>query len=250
MPEDYRRFRYDVIDTAEASAWAAILEEQRLAIERSGQSNRPWMYWELHNPWSRSAAVVDSWALLDICQSAALLGLLAGRIGEDIVLFDSQIMPIPALGQPDVPGWTSDTDFFPLEGATGDQGIVVRIPFGSPHAHSIEHVGHPSARVEYGPGQLLLHSTDFEYRRREDRPVNQWEYVIRYYSATRHYDRDPAHAKQFRLMERYPWVNYSKMPHWLVSGKDRADNDFVTGFLTKPGHWSAANLAMPSAADD
>src|SRR5580658_5865284 len=73
MPEEAVRFLQD--------------QSVRLAGQRV---SRPWHYAELHNPWARAAALYDSWGFLDLCQSPSLLAAIAGQIGEDLILFDSQ----------------------------------------------------------------------------------------------------------------------------------------------------------------
>ena len=244
MPEGYRDNHFAVVEVADSRGWSELLNAQLGALERAEAVDRPWMFCELHNPWSRAAIVVDSWALLDLCQHRTLVDALVECIGEDVVLFDSQILPVPALGRHELGGWTSDADFFPLNGSGESDGVVVRIPFGPHRRRRVECNGTDSGKIEYGPNQILLHRGDFEYRTPDCQSDAQWEYRIRYYSARRHFDRDPTHPKQVRLMERYPWVNYSKMPHWLVNGQDRADNDFVTGFHTKIGHWTTARQTL------
>ncbi len=226
-----------MVSIAEAAGWSAFLELQWLALLASGPANRPWVFWELHNPWSRAAAYVDSWQLLDICQSQAMVQCLSALIGEDIVLFDSQILPNPALSGFDPTVWHNDDLFFPLD---DDGGIVVRVPFGSPGARSFEHRLHDAGVSDLSLGQILVHSAKVDYRWRAANGSSGFECVIRYFPADRRFLRDPGHPKHVQLTERYPWVNYARMPLWLVSGKDRADNDFVTGFHTSSGRWTMA----------
>ncbi len=201
------------------------------------------MYWELHNPFSRSAACTDSWQLLDICQASGLVKHLSRLIGDDIVLFDSQILPNPALPgvQPD--GWHNDTLHFPLDGAGG---FTIRLPFGEPGPRVMECRGSdaPVVEVEYAPGEILIHSAELEYRVPTKQRRTGSEYVVRYFSARRRYIRDRDHPAQIALTERFPWINYAKLPLWLVSGSDRADNDFVTGFSARVGRWTGAKAAI------
>jgi hypothetical protein len=225
----------------EARAWCELLRRQYRSILASGCGDRPWMYWELHNPWSRAATCVDSWALLDLCQSPALLEEIAQRIGEDIVLFDSQILANPCLDDSRTDAWRNDTLFFPMEDPAG---LVVRIPFGGSPA-PFEYRGLHSGTLQRRPGTVLMHGPAVRYRADPRELSGYREYVIRYFRADRHFERDPGDPRQLRLTERFPWVNYARMPHWLVRGEDRAGNDFVTGFHTRTGRWTAARAADP-----
>ncbi len=228
-----------VVGIAEAADWSAVLERQRLALMASGAANRPWLFWELHNPWSRAAAYVDSWQLLDICHDPALVGALAALAGDDIVLFDSQIIPNPALSEFDQSTWRNDRVFFPLN---ADGGIVVRLPFGFPGARMFEHRRDETRASQYSDGQILIHSADIDYRSSAVNGSGNFEYVIRFFPADLRFLRDPQHAKHVALTDRYPWINYTRLPLWLVSGQDRAGNDFVTGFHTRTGRWTTARL--------
>ncbi len=238
MIEDYRRDGCIVTGIAEADAWSSLLEQQRAAISASGTSNRPWVFWELHNPWSRAAVNVDSWQLLDVCQAPVLIEVLSLLMGDDIVLFDSQIVPNPALTEFDEPRWRNDDQFFPLD---RPNGLVVRLPFGSDAPRTFEYRRHESAGIEYCRGQVLIHAANLDYRSPAANDSGGFEYVVRYFPAQRLYERDPLHPKHVQLTERYPWVNYMKMPLWLVNGEDKAGNDFVTGFHTRTGRWTTAS---------
>ncbi|GAB4152153.1 MAG: hypothetical protein Tsb0016_24540 [Sphingomonadales bacterium] len=65
-------------------------------------------------------------------------------------------------------------------------------------------------------------------------------FAARYFPASAHYIRDPEDPAQKALMERLPLYNAATAPLWLVSGVDRAANDFVTGFNPRPVFWSEA----------
>ncbi|MDJ0749446.1 MAG: hypothetical protein QNJ11_08165 [Woeseiaceae bacterium] len=207
MPATERDVAPIVVEIEAGDDWSGFLRRQYATILASGAANRPWLFWELHNPWSRVAAMIDSWQVLDICQSGTIVDAVTKVIGDDVVLFDSQALPNPGLDAFDDVAWQHDDTFFPIDEPTG---VVVRIPFG----------------IEYGRDEGAA-------------PVHQ-ELVVRYFSASSLYLRDPQHPKQQRLMELYPWINYTTLPLWLVSGEDRAGNDFVTGFATKPGRWTRA----------
>jgi hypothetical protein len=61
-----------------------------------------------HNPFGRAAQVVDSWALLEFCQSAGLLDRAEAAIGPDIVLWDSEFVHGPAAAHHDPALWPLD----------------------------------------------------------------------------------------------------------------------------------------------
>ena len=63
-------------------------------------------------------------------------------------------------------------------------------------------------------------------------------FAARYFPASAHYSRDPNDPAHRSLMERLPLYNALTAPLWLVSGEDRAGNDFVTGFNPRPVFWS------------
>ena len=223
---------------AAAREWATTLETQYDALIRADMSNRPWMFWELHNPWSRTAATIDSWQVLDICQAPALLACVSDFIGDDIILFDSQILPNPALPDETHHDWHSDTMFFPLN---KPGGVVIRIPFAGAERRVMEYNRESPQNVSYLIGEILIHEAATEYRK----PASsiEPELVVRYFPANLRYLHDADDPRQMLLTSRYPWINYAAMPLWLVSGKDRCDNDFVKGFFTRPGRWTTAQSA-------
>ena len=190
--------------------WARVLDEQLQSVLAAGGRERPWLFWEWHNPWSRASACLDSWTVLDLCSAPALLQAVAEAIGSDIVLFDSQLVPNPALPWQQEPDTRNDPTYFPLEG--GACGVVTSLPVC-------------------------------------DR-ASGYELLVRYFPADRQYSRDPSHPAHVLLTERYPWVNYRTMPLWLVAGEDRADNDFVTGFNPKAGRWTTAERARSTGRKD
>ncbi len=237
MLEDFERRGCAVFRVAEAREWSAIVEQQRVALMSLGVVDRPWIYWELHNPWSRAAAHIDSWQLLDICQAPAMIECLSSLIGEDIVLFDSQIVPNPALPESARSTWQNDGVHFPLD---GDGGVVVRLPVGSQDVRTFEFRSGDVQHADFSVGRVLVHAAAIDYRPSANSESGCFEYVMRFFPADRLYVRDAADARHIALTEMYPWVNYRKFPLWLVSGEDRAGNDFVTGFHTRTGRWTRA----------
>lgn len=62
----------------------------------------------LHNPFGRAAQSIDSWALLEYCQSPDLLDVAEAEIGPDIILWDSEFVSGPAAAHHDPALWPLD----------------------------------------------------------------------------------------------------------------------------------------------
>lgn len=239
QPDDYRSKGAVIIPATPVEDYLPFLREQSAIICQSGQKVRPWFLWELHNPWSRSALVADSWKFLDLCRSAELLQLITPFTGEDIILFDSQFSPdLYDTGKPDS-SWKNDRLRCPVSPL---RGLVVRIPFPEQinedvtFSYKTEQCGKQA--IKYNTGNIICHNVDLNYRVEGTEPLKQpLEYVIRYFPATSRYLRDPTATLHRQLTERYPLLNYAQMPIWLVRGEDRAGNDFVTGFQPRAGRW-------------
>ncbi|MCY4210517.1 MAG: hypothetical protein OXE97_05650 [Gammaproteobacteria bacterium] len=247
QPED--RHRVATIPATPLRDYLPFLQEQLALIYQPGRKIRPWQLWELHNPWSRAAQVTDSWTFLDLCQSQALLQRITPFIGKDIILFDSQFSPdLLEVGQP-ARVWQNDRRRCPV---TPLRALVVRIPIpgridaGATFSYKAEQG--EARTLDYTGDTIICHDADLDYRIEgtviEDPGIEApgqqpSEYVIRYFPATSRYLRDPTATTHRQLTERYPLLNYAKMPLWLVQGEDQADNDFVTGFQPKAGRWVA-----------
>ena len=215
-----------------------VFLEKQLALIRSVQPKpRPWHYWELHNPWSRSALVTDSWGFLDLCESKELTAILTPLAGPDLILYDSQFSPDLAERGHSSPLWTSDGERCPVDPLAG---IVVRIPLASEEERGISYSSeNGEATTSTGetlqilPGHLVCHDIRLRYQKQS--PYD--EYVIRYFPATSRYIRELTAPIHLQLTESFPLLNYARMPLWLVCGEDRANNDFVTGFNPKAARW-------------
>ncbi len=250
------------IPAAPVRDYLPFLREQAAAIYRAATQKRPWLLWELHNPWSRSASVADSWKFLELCQSEELLEQIAPFIGEDIILFDSQFSPGAGDAGQAESSWRNDRLRCP---ARPLQGLVVRIPLADADADAADanakFICRPDQSaeqaIECGPGNIICHSMDLDYRvvagteypaQAPGQSLNQppqkpLEYVIRYFPATSLYVRDPATKLHRQLTERYPLLNYARMPLWLVRGEDKAGNDFAAGFQPRAGRWIGPQIS-------
>ena len=239
QPDDYRTKGAVTVPATPIIDYFPFLQEQLAVIYQSGQKIRPWLLWELHNPWSRSALSVDSWKFLGLCQSAELLQIITPFIGENIILFDSQFSPDLYDTGKSVASWKNDRLRCPVNPL---HGLVVRIPFSDLINESVKFIyradqaGEQVKEVKLG--QIICHNINLTYRIQGIENLTQpIEYVVRYFPATSRYLRDPGTKLHRELTERYPLLNYAQMPLWLVQGEDKANNDFVTGFQPKAGRW-------------
>ncbi len=227
------------------SDFIPFLNEQFNRIQSQKGKSRPWHYWELHNPWSTSSTIVDSWGFLDLCQSHNLLERLGKLIGPDIILFDSRLMAYPRDTQTKKDVFCSDQVFFPVHPL---EGVTVRIPLSERNEERpifIWKAGPSPPDQKSGThyfsitgAEIIVHDARIRYRieSKTEIPEN-YEYIIRYFPATSGFIREASSKEQEQLTEVFPLMNYAKIPLWLVQGTDRAKNDFVTGFSTKPGRW-------------
>ena len=195
---------------------------------------RPWHRWALHNPWSLASTVVDSWDILSMAQTPAILDVVSGLIGNNIVLFDACILPICSQF---VPGWENDAWQFPVNPVAG---AVVRLPMTPPARMSFRGPA-TSADIEIAANQFVVHDIQLDYRYTKiPEGAIHYEWVFRYFPATSQYLRDPTHHLHQRLTDQQPLLNHARIPLWLVLGEDQADNDFVTGFQATGAFWSTA----------
>ncbi|MBO9711677.1 hypothetical protein [Sphingomonas sp.] len=171
------------------------------ALEK--RPRREWLV-AAHHPWGPAAAYVDAWALLDLCHAPAILDAVAALIGPDLILWDSELL---LDGGPE-----DDPALWPVEPLAGALALV-RLD-GSILACA--RLGEPLPACG-GPALL-----------------------IRYLPAASRFVRDPGHPAHIAQMEAEPLVDRTRRPLWLVRGRDRAANDFVTGFALAAPCWAAA----------
>ena len=221
-----------------------FLRQQAAKVPTAADAVRPWHYWELHNPWSRAGMHYDSWGFLDLCQIPALLDPVTELIGPDIVLFDSGWLPDPSVTRgagTDTadPELSSDAGRFPVEPLGG---ATVFVAFAE-ETHGGLSVDLGSIQLPFESGVVCAVGALMAYRVCGlDEVGLPSVYVARYFPGTARYLRDPALAVHRDLTERYPLLNYARLPLWLVRGEDRAENDFVTGFSVRAAYWSTASV--------
>ena len=177
---------------------------------------RPERLTAVHNPWSNSAVAVDHWAFLDLCESDETVSGAANLIGSDVVLWDSQIY-LEGRNYADFVAAGREGRYWPVHPR---EGVV--------------------SLVSFGPGPMVLHRSlsdlaDLPGLIARDVPL----YVIRYFPGSSKFVRKPRFPANWIAMEEQVLTNYATRALWLVSGVDRAGNDFVTGFSEQSASWSA-----------
>jgi hypothetical protein len=170
----------------------------------------------VHNPWGHAATLVNAWAFLDVCEDPALVEAVARVIGPDVVLWDSELH-LEAASYLRFVGDGREGRYWP---ATPLAGAVALVVPGSASATTID------VAAIAGADLTAIDPTS---------PL----YVVRYMSAASRFDRDPRASANRIAMEEQPLINFATRPLWLVSGEDRAGNDFTTGFAPAVPRWAA-----------
>ena len=195
----------------------------------------------IHNPFGLAGRVVDSWGLLDICQSPAILDAVEALIGPDIVLWESELIAQPPGPPPLAPH--HDPGVWPID---PPGGVTTRIAItgSGPMAGGLHYVprrGRGSCDLRLRPGDVVFHESALSVASHENRrPEAGAEYLIRYMPAGARYVRDADFPANRRAAQEAPLINFARRPIWLVRGEDLAGNDFVTGFAATVGQWAEA----------
>lgn len=169
----------------------------------------------VHNPWRHAAMQADAWAMLDACLAAGVIAAVVARLGPDVILWGSQLLPPGVVPPEEGPFWPAD----PLA------GVVALIPGGAG----------PLRVAALGEASAAL-----------DQPV----LVARYIPATSHFRRDAGFAAHVALAAGEPLLNHALLPLWQAAGVDRAGNDFVAGFAPTPPAWAPPAPGAPAAPMD
>lgn len=173
----------------------------------------------VHNPWGYASRLLDSWAMLDLCESAQLLDVVETVLGPDIVLWDSALWLASMVPDREVK-LASDALYWPV---TPLAGTLVALPLPD------------------SPASVDIALTLLDVQRIDPQPplhVEKGLLLIRYMPSTSHFERDPAFPAHQAMARHDPLINYANRPLWLVRGQDHANNDFVTGFDVTVPSWS------------
>lgn len=222
--------------------------EALLAATRPARRARPRPRRErlsgVHNPWGTAGDLVDSWAVLAWCQEQRLLDAVQESLGPDLILWDSELVPLGP-GRSPFPDWEDERLWCPV---TPPEGVTLRIGLEAGSADASVHLrstdgaaAGDGTAMPLAPGHSLLQAMTTAYRcPPADTAVTGWELWIRYMPAHCHFNRSPAHPGNRQVAMRWPLINYTRRPLWLVRGEDRGGNDFVTGFNRPVGQWTEA----------
>lgn len=239
--------QFGLIQSASACAQPLtnFLNAQSTRLQLS--TARPWHYHELHNPWGPAASVFDSWGFLDLCQAPTLINEVTELLSPDVILYDTQWLPDPWETNAGGAELDADAHRCPVEPLTG---LTVLLQFAAATggescirylecSHRPDGIATERERP-LAQGDVLLIDARLRYRVHHSTLDKPLTFAIRYFPATSRYIRAADTAVHRALTERYPLLNYARLPLWVVHGNDRANNDFVTGFRTRAGFWTQA----------
>ena len=164
----------------------------------------------IHNPFGHHACAAQAWAFLDIAESPHLLDRVEDVIGPDIILWDAELYPDQASLMPD------EGQCWPVEPLAGTIAVV-GLERGDFRLIDVTRLADARSGAANRRGAAL---------------------AVRYMPASSHFNRDQAFPANRRATEVRPLVNYTKRPLWLLRGQDRANNDFVTGFMVPAARWT------------
>jgi hypothetical protein len=172
----------------------------------------------IHNPWGHCIGLTDPWVFLELCESDVVVGPARAILGEDIILWDSELFH-KASRYAAFLEKGREGRYWPVDPRSG---ALVLLPIGRERieAEAIE-------LSEIGPSSLKAFDAD--------EPL----YVIRLMPATSRFVRDPAYPANRLCMEEQVLINYADRPLWLISGSDKAGNDLVTGFAPTVPVWAS-----------
>ncbi len=230
-----------VAEHAVAAYALALLGEAWARAAGDARGAGPEFLSGIHNPFGLAGRTVDSWGLLDICQSPAIVDAVETLIGPDIVLWESEL-----IGQPPGPPRSAphrDPGVWPID---PPGGVTVRIAItgSGPAAGGLRYEprgGRGSTDLRLRPGDVVFHESRLGVANHHNRGATAGgEYLIRYMAAGARYVRDADFPANRRAAQMAPLINFARRPIWLVRGEDLAGNDFVTGFATTVDQWAEA----------
>ena len=192
---------------------------------------------------------------LDMARDPAIVDLVAGLVGPDVILWGCQVFCKPGGDGMEVP-WHQDGHYWPIrplatttawiaiDDSTTENGCMRVIP-GSHARGLLPHVKAPRDRIVLDlevdaaaydestardvvleAGELSLHDVHLIHGSRPNRsPRRRAGLAIRYMPATSHFDRTIPPMTSYGTAV----IDFSRRPLWLVRGTDRAGNDFAAG---------------------
>lgn len=217
---------------------------------------RPEKLVSAHIEGDNGEGVRGSAAFLELARDPEIVELVAGVLGEDVILWGCHVFCKPAVEGYETP-WHQDGHYWPirplatctvwvaLEDSDRGNGCLRVIPRSHAARKLHEHLHEDrtdltlnqrmadgtfdegeAVDIELAPGEMSLHDVYMIHGARPNTSARRRTGVaLRYMPATSLFDRNlrPVDGKTG-----VP-VNFARRPLWLVRGKDRAGNDFVTG---------------------
>lgn len=171
----------------------------------------------VHNPWGHAATLASAWPFLDVCEDPALVEAAARLIGADVVLWDSELH-LEAASYLRFVDDGREGRYWPASPLAGAVALVVPGSTSAPTTIDVAAIAAADLSAIDAAAPL---------------------YVVRYMSAASRFDRNPRANANWIAMEEQPLINFATRPLWLVSGEDRAGNDFTTGFAPAVPRWAA-----------
>ena len=186
----------------------------------------PYVFWGVHNPWSLSANYFDSWAILEICEDEDILVGVRKILGNNINLIGSEIVTekTPWLVYQGDRVVAQEASYIPVE---VERSVACRIPL-------FEFSGSLS------DSKIILHNLSQTWSC--NRNLRKWAHLVLYFSDSNiHFNRSKLHPANIKGVIQRPLANIAAMPIWLVSGKDGANNNYVTGYDRPKAEWLSSS---------
>jgi len=251
----YRREGWVVPRFRLPPARVAAMVDALETLLRQNPGVRPEKLVSAHIEGDNGEGVRGSRAFLDLARDPQIVELVAGVLGEDVILWGCHVFCKPAVEGYETP-WHQDGHYWPirplanctvwvaLEPSTVENGCLRVIPRSHAdrrlheHLHEdradltlnqrLAHVDEAAAvDIELEPGQMSLHDVYMIHGARANTSgKRRTGAALRYMPATSVFERDlrPVDGKSG-----VP-VNFARRPLWLVKGVDRSGrNDFNLG---------------------
>lgn len=194
--------------------------EATRSLARLSPPPRPERLSGIHNPWGLAAGLTDCWVFLDLCQAPDVVAAVTSAIGPDVILWDAELHLRPETYRRFV-----DEDregrYWPADPLAGALALLAMDEEAEAVVATLADLRPRHVATAVRTAAPLL--------------------VARYMPATSRYRRDLDWPANRRAMEECLLVNAMTRPLWLVSGTDRAGNDFVTGFAPPLPRWAGSS---------
>jgi hypothetical protein len=224
---------------------------------RDNPSVRPEKLVSAHIEGDNGEGVRGHAAFLGLARDAAIVELVSGVVGDDVILWGCHVFCKPAAEGYETP-WHQDGHYWPirplatctvwvaLEPSTRDNGCLRVVPGSHRARHLHEHLTEDrsdltlnqrlaagsfdegdAVDIELEPGQMSLHDVYMIHGAAANRSAKRRTGVaLRYMPASSVFERDLRPAAGHSGVP----VDFSRRPLWLLKGVDRSGrNDFEVG---------------------